>query len=320
MRAKILVADDDETTRFILRKFLELDGHSVLTAGDGAQAWETVRAESPDLVLCDWMMPGLDGVELCRRIKSDGQLAPTYVVIVSAKEDRPEKIMALEAGADEFLTKPVDMAELKTRVKVGLRIVDYQKRLQAMALTDELTRVANRRAFDAAIKRESDRASRFGTPLALLILDVDRFKEINDQYGHERGDAVLCRVAERLVDLLGCGDAVFRIGGDEFAVLLPEPEDQVRAAVARLETAFPKRAGPGLNESDAPSISIGLAQCEPGDTPGDLFRRADAEMYEHKRPSSDGDRRERREPVAAEKRAQESFFASSRTAQDSECG
>lgn len=287
MSAKILVADDDKGTRLLQEKILRAEGFEVLTAGDGTEAWQMVRLHSPDLVLCDWMMPGLDGLEVCRKIKADPLLRATYVILVTAKEQGEDKVSALEAGADEFLTKPVDVAELKVRVKVGLRSVEYQKSLRDTALTDDLTGLFNRRAFQVSLQREAARARRYRTPLSLLVIDVNRFKTINDRFGHDRGDKVLRIVAQRIGSVLRGSDLLFRIGGDEFAVLLPEAQDKVQSAVARLRRVFGERDDEKAVDPDSPTISVGGATYDGLENTEDLFRRADADMYDDKaRPHS----------------------------------
>lgn len=284
--AKVLVADDDAATRLLLERTLQGEGHDVITTPDGSEAWALVRSRQPDVIICDWMMPGLNGVELCRRIRRDPALQALYLILITSKEQTEDKIAALEAGADEFLSKPLDIAELRARIKVGLRILDYQKRLREMALTDDLTGLPNRRAFHAALKREIDRSRRFSTPLALVIIDIDRFKEINDRFGHDKGDAVLQLVARRIASLIAFADMTFRIGGDEFAILLPMAESEARSVVERLKAAFgePKPSrGPDVEH---PTISVGFAVHRPGESADDLFRRADASMYRDKRRST----------------------------------
>jgi diguanylate cyclase (GGDEF)-like protein len=282
MGARVLVADDDRSTRLIQERILKNEGFEVLLAGDGLEAWNIVCTQSPDLVLCDWMMPGLDGVDLCRQIKSDPFLRAIYVIIVTAKGQGEDKVLALEAGADEFLTKPVDVAELKARVKVGLRVVEYQKGLRTTALTDDLTGLANRRAFQDSLRQESARARRYGTPFSLLIIDVNRFKTINDRYGHDRGDQVLRLVAQRIVGALRSSDKVFRIGGDEFAVLLPDAKDQAQLAAARFSAAFGDPDDSKPVDPEHPTVSVGVATYECSKDFEDLFRSADADMYKDK--------------------------------------
>jgi diguanylate cyclase (GGDEF)-like protein len=283
MCASVLVAEDDDVTRLIFKRILEAQGHGVALAEDGERAWERIISQPPDLLLCDWLMPGVDGVELCRRIKEDVALRAVYVIIVTVKGHVQERIEALEAGADEFLSKPIDRAELEARVRVGLRIVEYQRMLRDMALTDALTGLPNRRSFDAAIRRETARAQRFSTPLSLLIFDVDRFKSINDRYGHEKGDGVLRLVTERVTRILGSTEGFFRIGGDEFAALVPESEEVVHSILVRLNELFGKSEERQRSDPDDPGITVGVASYTFSETPAELFHRADADMYRRKR-------------------------------------
>jgi len=286
MGAKILVADDDKNTRWLLKNILEAEGYSVALASDGLEAWQKIRSAPPELALLDWMMPGLNGIDLCRRIKADPSLRSIYVIVVTSKETDEDKILALEAGADDFLVKPINRAELKARIKVATRVVEFQKNLIELALTDALTGLANRRAFQSALLQETERARRYGTPLSLLVIDIDRFKEINDRFGHGKGDEVLGRVARRIAKVLRKSDAVFRIGGDEFAAVLLEPEANARLAIARLKRAFQGPSGLLPVDPAHPTLSVGLATFNPSESADDLFRRADAEMYRDKRGGS----------------------------------
>jgi diguanylate cyclase (GGDEF)-like protein len=282
MEAKILVADDDRGTRLIEERILKSQGLDVISAGDGLEAWQLVRTQPPDIALCDWMMPGMDGVELCRRIKADPALKAIYVIIVTAKGQGEEKVVALEAGADEFLTKPVDPAELKARIKVGLRVVEYQRSLRATALTDELTGLFNRRAFHSELLRQSARSRRDGSPFSLLIIDVNRFKTINDRFGHDRGDQVLQQVARRIGEVLRRSDTLFRIGGDEFAVVLPEGPHKASRVVARFHEVFGQPDDSKPVDPEHPTISVGVATLQGAESVEELFHRADADMYKDK--------------------------------------
>jgi two-component system chemotaxis response regulator CheY len=287
MPLTILIADDDPIARKVLRKRLQALGYQILEAENGQLAWEVVCQQHPDIVLSDWMMPVMDGVQLCRLIKEGFDLRSTYVILVTAKDEIGDRVCALEAGADEFLTKPVDASELRARVRVGARIVEYQRTLQSLALQDSLTGLGNRRAFDTDLERLASATQRYNRSYAIVFLDVDNFKYINDTYGHGVGDIVLKAVARALQATFRTDDMIYRIGGDEFAVLLPETSDTSTILTDRLQAALvealPPDTIPGF--TDQLSMSVGVACHSPEQPlpPGALCIEADKRMYEHKR-------------------------------------
>ena len=282
LRAKILVVSQDHDTCLMLETTFKAEGHETLFASDGLEALGTLRAEMPDVVFCDWSMQNLGGPELCRHARADYQLRLTYIILMAAKEEKKSRTDALAADADEFLTRPVDPNELRTRLRVAFGVVEYHKSLRGIALVDALTGVANRRAFEAALRRETARSRRFATPLSLVMVDVDDLKEINDRYGHSRGDAVLRLVAQRVAATCQ-REEVFRIGGDEFAVLLAQPDEVASSVAAKIRDAFGEKGKKQLADPAHPSISLGLANFEGTENPENLFHRADADMYKNKR-------------------------------------
>jgi len=279
MQRTILLVDDDESVLIVLREFLQIQGHDVLTADNGTRAWELIRSQAPDLVICDWMLPGLDGLEICRRVKTDPALRGIYMVLITARDGQEDKVQGLEAGADDFLGKPIDLSELRARLASGLRLVEYQRSLQTMALTDEMTGLFNWRAFQTILQKEIERSRRYKLPLSLLVIDVDRFTQINDRLGHALGDLVLQLAAERILRVLRCSDMAFRTGGDEFAAALLEEETGARAAARRLREAFEEVELSLPGGPERVTVSVGVAICLPDDSRETLYRRADAEMY-----------------------------------------
>ena len=207
----ILVVEDDRTAAFFLARVLKGLGHEVVAAADGAEAWSLLQRRRFDLVLSDWMMPGSDGLELCRRIRGLASPPYTYVILVTGRCEGEDRIEALKAGADDFLTKPLDPRKLAARLRIAHRLLALQEVvntqgelerknevLRALATTDELTGLKNRRRFFEDLGSHFDQPSRGRSPLSLVLLDVDHFKRYNDAFGHPAGDEVLRGVADAL--------------------------------------------------------------------------------------------------------------------------
>jgi len=278
---KILVAEDDPMLRMILTKLLS-GLADVRLAADGVEAWKLYQEDPPDILLSDWMMPHMSGLELCQRVKglSDG----CYVILITARDALDDKVDALECGADEYLVKPVHPRELWARIKAGARIRSKHRSLKDESRTDGLTALRNRRSFEEMLSYEMAKADRAGKPFCLLLGDVNRFKSINDQYGHQVGDRVLVAVGAAMAETLRKIDMVFRLGGDEFAAILPDCAndgglkclDRIKSVVAGLR--FPEM-------TDPVGISLGLAIFNPTDpvAADTLIEKADKEMYEAKR-------------------------------------
>jgi diguanylate cyclase (GGDEF)-like protein len=226
---RILVADDDLVSRTVLERSLHRRGHEVITAGDGETAWKILQGpDAPRLALLDWMMPGRTGPEICKEIRRRVSMAYSYLVLVTSSENKVDVIHGLEAGADDYLTKPINPAELHARLRAGLRILELEDKLvaareemQFKATHDALTRLMNRAAVDDFLRRELARSRREQSPLGLLFADIDHFKSVNDKHGHAVGDAVIRKIANRLAGGVRAYDAVGRYGGEEFLIVLP---------------------------------------------------------------------------------------------------
>jgi len=225
----VLIAEDDPIFRRILESWFKKWDYQVTAVENGVDAWEVLqREDAPQLVILDWMMPGMDGIEICRRIRSGDQGVYRYVLLLTAKDDKQDVIAGLEAGADDYLTKPFDVNELRARVRAGKRILDLQAALirakddlQFAAAHDPLTGLWNRGAIIDLLKREVSRRQRSGEALGVIMTDIDYFKKINDTHGHLIGDAVLQEVTRRLAVGVRPYAVVGRYGGEEFLVIFP---------------------------------------------------------------------------------------------------
>lgn len=224
---KVLIAEDEAVSCRLLESLLTKWGYDVIVAHNGLEAWEILQHDgAPNLAVLDWMMPELDGVEVCKRLRTSKRTTYTYVVLLTAKRGKGDIISGLEAGADDYITKPFDHEELKWRLRIGQRILDLegrlQRRLTQTASTDTVTGVLNRRAFLDRLTAEVNRAKRLNKPMGLFLLDLDGFTTLNDAHGYHAGDLVLQDVADCLNRLRNTYDFIGRYGGDEFIACCPE--------------------------------------------------------------------------------------------------
>jgi two-component system cell cycle response regulator len=288
---RVLVVEDDPISRRILESWLEKWDYQVTALRNGADAWHALQQDDcPQLVILDWIMPGLDGIELCRRIRTQKQGPYKYVLLLSAKDSKEDVVLGLEAGADDYLTKPFDVSELRARVRAGRRILELQDallqahtQLRFEAAHDHLTGLWNRGAIVDLLQRETQRSARVGEPVGVIMADLDHFKRINDSYGHPTGDMVLREVARRLVESVRNYDHVGRYGGEEFLIVLGEciPSDLILTA-ERMRASVSEKP---VNTDFGPipvTISIGLVAQRPAGSEsreGELVRAADAALY-----------------------------------------
>lgn len=288
----VLVAEDDPIFLHILQSWFHKWDYRVTAVRNGVDAWEALRLPTaPPLAVLDWMMPGMDGLEVCRKIRAREQAPYCYVLLLTAKDNKEDVVTGLEAGADDYLTKPFDVDELRARIRAGKRILELQAALlrahdtlQYESAHDPLTSLWNRGAIVGFLKNEIERQQRSGQPLGVMMADVDHFKKINDTHGHLVGDAVLKEVGRRLAEAVRAYDWVGRYGGEEFLVIVPgcKPADLITSA-ERLrrsiaEHKFETSAGP------LPvTLSIGVASaCDDAGARQDseqLLRAADTALY-----------------------------------------
>jgi diguanylate cyclase (GGDEF)-like protein len=292
-KPNVLVVDDEPDKRTLLQVALQMAGYNVETAEDGAEALAAIETNPPDLIVTDVMMPVMDGFELARRVRANAQTRFIPVIIQTAARDGAEDLrLGAEAGALGYITDPTDLDLLLARARTLLDFKNYLDSCEEEAFTDHLTGLANRRRFERQMDREIDRTRRYGRPFCLLLLDLDYFKAVNDNYGHEAGDEVLQRLAKILqVGTRGI-DLAARVGGDEFAVLLTETNLQAGEEVAERLRAAVERAE--IHEIARLTASFGIAEFpRSASTAPELFVAADAAMYEAK---AEGRNRVKRAP------------------------
>jgi two-component system, cell cycle response regulator len=294
---KILIAEDDAVSRTILRRAVEKLGHECLAASDGEEAWGLYK-ENPDIdvIISDWMMPGVDGLELCRRVRGDGRDGYTYFIFLTALGDREHLLQGLEAGADDYLSKPLDRDELGMRLTSALRVTELHRRLAfqngeleklnrmlfEQSRQDPLTSLGNRLRLREDLQVLQSRTERYGHSYAVALCDVDFFKAYNDRYGHLAGDDVLRQVAAAISSGLRGGDAAYRYGGEEFLIVLPEQDAEDAAATTdRLRRAVEDLGIPHADGTPrgVVTISAGVAMSAEAEDADALLKAADTALY-----------------------------------------
>jgi len=288
---KVLVAEDERVPRTLLARHISQWGYRVVEADNGDTAWALLGAgDPPRIAVLDWVMPGLDGVAICRRLQDNPDHPFIYTLLLTAKTDESDLVHALSQGAHDFLSKPARIGELQARLAVARRLVEandrlreYASRMEELATTDSLTGAANRRSLFDCAERELARSARHRTPCSALLLDVDAFKDINDRHGHAAGDAVLKKVVDICRHTLRTSDVVARLGGDEFAVLLPQTARDAALALAERLRAAVEAAdyGPDWKTLRA-TVSIGVGACDDNRDIHSLLRNADRALYRAK--------------------------------------
>ena len=270
----VLIIDDDPACLQILRKFLEKDGYRVMAAGGGRQALAQAHTVKPDLIICDWMMPDMDGLQVCQAIKKDPDLKETFFIFLTALE-KSYIGHGISQGADDFITKPIDPLEVSAKVKAGLRLSQAQKDLMDQAYRDVLTGAFNRRYWENALSQ----ACAGQTPFILALADIDRFKEINDNWGHQVGDDFLRDLVRIWTAKLKNREILARLGGDEFTCLFRRSLTHLKQLRQEVEQDL------AAVHPDLPvGVSLGYAVFQsrrPLDPPA-LMAQADERLYREK--------------------------------------
>jgi diguanylate cyclase (GGDEF)-like protein len=298
---KVLVADDSAVPRMILERTLRSLGHETVTVADGNEAWAIFPVFQPDVILSDWLMPGMDGIELCRRIRAAQTDRYSYFVLVTAMTEVEHVITAMAAGADDFIVKPLQQTALEATLIGAARVTALHEELRTQrsalerlngllhddARRDALTMIGNRLRLSEDLAAAVAEIDRTGRASCIALLDIDLFKRYNDVLGHPAGDVALRTVGQALAGSIRSVDTVYRYGGEEFLILMPDQTletaaaalERVRAAVERLGIPHPDNPPSGVI-----TISGGLAMAGPG-APTDVndwLRRADVALYEAK--------------------------------------
>lgn len=304
MKARVLVVEDSKAQRERLVELLTARGYHVSAACGGLEALRMIKTDPPDVVILDVVLDDMDGYSVCRWLRLGESTRDIVVIMLTIKSDVKERVEGLHVGADDYVPKPYDPDELEARIFASLRtrtarlelrqrnleLEGMLTRTEHLAMTDALTGVFNRRRFQDVLKREWATSRRYQHPLALILLDVDRFKPVNDVDGHAAGDEALRRIADVLTASIREVDLCARYGGDEFALLLPHTgrhhaqmvANRVRANLARARTSW-------AGEAQQLSLSMGLASTEDLTlkSPDDLVEAADRALYEAKKQGRD---------------------------------
>jgi two-component system cell cycle response regulator len=283
---KILIADDDPVSLLYLQDALQDSGYDVLTASDGKIAYEILQGpDAPMLAILDWEMPGMDGIDICRGVRDTVKDRYIYLVMLTSKSETEFIVQAMNAGADDFISKPFHIEELQVRLRAGRRISALEQELRTKATRDCLTELYNRGTIIDVLHKELARHERDKGPLSVIFADLDHFKKVNDVHGHQAGDVVLREVARRIADTLRPYDSLGRYGGEEFMIVLPacdaagamEVAERIRYTISArpIATDFGKIAS---------SISLGVAAVSAKKTLSfsDLLHAVDTALYRAK--------------------------------------
>lgn len=297
-KAKILIIEDSKSQADLTRDFLEKNGYEVLWAGDGISGIKAVKSNSFDLILLDLVLPDMNGNDICRWLKLNGDTKGIPIIMLTVKKALDDKVSSLEAGADGYLAKPYNEVELNVSIYAALRTKALQDELKQrnkqteelltkvefLAITDPLTGLYNRRFFDNVLKKELTEGKRYGQSVSCLMMDIDHFKRINDTFGHETGDSVLKEIAASLRTLLREVDTIARWGGEEFIVMMPHTDiNGALVPASRILKAIADRIFAKIPDEHI-TVSIGLAcSGETQNTPDILVNAADLALYEAKK-------------------------------------
>jgi diguanylate cyclase (GGDEF)-like protein len=293
----ILIAEDDPVSRRLLEKVLIKAGNTVVSVDNGQKALALLNEKFFPIILTDWMMPEMDGLELCRAIRKNTYPGYVFIILLTAKDSKDDMIKGLGAGADDYLTKPFSHAELVARLNTGKRVLELEKSLKdaneeirILSITDPLTGTYNRGYLTERLPQEIKRAKRYSRALSIIICDIDHFKKVNDTYGHLVGDEVLKDFARCIRHSIRHDvDWMARYGGEEFLIVLPETEVNGATAMAeRLRGELSQRVTEAQDKQISITASFGVAGFSPNTpdemiSPEALIRKADKYLYQAKR-------------------------------------
>jgi two-component system, cell cycle response regulator len=289
---QVLVIDDSPVYRKLVEQILSCDTYSLLFARDGEEALRLFHEHSPSIVITDWILPDFSGIELCQRIRSDNSRPYTYVILMTGNTEKGNLVKALEAGADDYVLKPFDDGEMLARVGVGRRIIDLNRELDAKskkmeeaARTDHLTGLPNRRAIEEWTSRQLRGSARHGFPVWIAIADLDNFKSVNDTFGHDAGDVVLCAFADLLKKHMRAADMSARLGGDEFVLVFTHVEPaHIEATADRFRQMFAALSFDFQGQTISCTASFGVSgtTCHEPREYNAVLRKADQLLYEAK--------------------------------------
>ena len=304
-REPVLVVDDDPVSLELLSRHLAAAGHEPILAESSGQALSIISERGTQIIVCDWLMPGMNGLELCREIRSRQADRFVYFIMLTIQSDKDRLLEAFDAGVDDFLSKPFHKGELLARMRAGTRLMQLysqlnerqlatnrlnaelsrlNNKLQQMANTDALTGLLNRRQALRKLREQWAHAERYSRPLSSAMVDIDHFKRINDEYGHLKGDEVLQRIGSILAQAVRAADFVCRIGGEEFLILFPEQTvDQASVSAERCRALVESEGFALQGRSESVTVSIGIAeQTKKMTGPDDLLKAADSCLYSAK--------------------------------------
>ncbi|MCC5790598.1 MAG: diguanylate cyclase [Opitutales bacterium] len=293
---KVLIVEDDATSQMMMRGTLESVGYPTLTVDNGEEALAVIEKEkNPLIVLLDWELPGINGDEVCRIIRQKYTQIPPYIIFVTARTTSQSAIAALEKGASDFIRKPFNRGELRARVLVGERSIkleqdlrEAEKKMQSLAMHDDLTGLYNRRAMMDLIGKEIARTQRENGQLALVVADLDHFKQINDNFGHQTGDQVLQLFANSVQMGIRTSDNIARWGGEEFLILMPlkmdnDSQQAILKRLLKIRHQFTMNAKNFIPHEDPITVSFGVAFTTAFEQPEVILQTADKALYEAKR-------------------------------------
>jgi len=299
---KVLVADDDATSRLMLARLLPKWDYEVVVARDGDEAWARLtEPDAPSLAVLDWVMPGRDGITICRDLRATEKGRYCHIILLTSRGRTDDVVLGLEAGADDYISKPFEAEELRVRLRAGQRILELEHELIAsreafrrQALHDSLTGTLNHAAIIDVLSRETARTARDGGTVSVLMADLDHFKQVNDTYGHIAGDAVLVEAVRRMQSQLRPYDGLGRYGGEEFLVVLGGcPEEEAMDVAERVRLSISSLPFETLSGPIPVTICVGVSSGTEGVGADSILAAADRALYAAKDAGRNRSRQER---------------------------